>query len=345
MLQADWQALCLGAVPFREGEQAWRILNEHLTSWVGWPQLPRRSRQEGMYLQFSERFPGLDVNGDILWVDPRRNLDYDLEALYLAYLEGDLEHGRISESFAQGLAQLLDGQVTPPTTTRVLIGRLTGPISWGVSVVDRTRRPLLNDPVLADAVSKHLRLKAAWQEAHLRPLAPQTLILIEEPYMASFGSAYVGASREQVIELFEEVFAGLAGLKGVHCCGNTDWSVLLGTRLDLLSLDAYDYAQTLLAHAEGLTQFLERGGLIAWGIVPASAAASRESVESLVTRLERSMERLVERGVPRERLLQQGLVSPSCGLGALSPSLAEDIVAHTAAVSAELRRRYVANPS
>jgi hypothetical protein len=159
--------------------------------------------------------------------------------------------------------------------------------------------------------------------------------------MASFGSAFIGLTRGQVIALFEEVFSGLQGLKGVHCCGNTDWSILLNTSVDILSLDAYDYSQTLVAYAKDLSRFLERGGVIAWGIVPAGIAAESETVESLVGRLEQAMDRLDKAGVSREAMLRSGLVTPSCGLGALRPTLAEHIFDLTAGVSDERRRRYV----
>ena len=340
---ADWRPLALGAVPFRDGAQAWQILNRSFDSLVGWPQLPRRSRLESMYVQFSERFPGIDATGGVLWVDPRRNLDRDLEALYLAYLEDDLEHGRIGETYAQGLALLTSGQVPLPQSIVALVGRLTGPISWGVSVVDQTRRPVLHNEILADAVGKHLRLKAAWQEAQFRPLAPRTMVMIEEPYMASVGSAYVGVDRQQVIALLEEVFAGIHGLKGVHCCGDSDWSVVLDTSVDIISLDAYDYAETLVRHCESLTSFLKRGGIIAWGIVPAGAAAAGEDVKSLILRLEQAIDHLAEHDVPRELLLQAGLISPSCGLAALAPGMAEAIIQLTAGVAAEMRRRYVSD--
>ena len=153
-------------------------------------------------------------------------------------------------------------------------------------------------------------------------------------------SSFVSLSREQALGLLEEVFAGLRGIKGVHCCGNTDWSVLLSTSADILSLDAYDYAETLALYPEEVARYLERGGILAWGIVPSGPAAESETAESLVDRLERAIGMLVNKGVPEEALFEVGLVSPSCGLGSLAPGLAERVLELTAGVAAEMQRRY-----
>lgn len=337
--RANWQPFCLGATPFADSAKAWQALNQRFDQLVGWPQLARRSRFEGLYVQFSERFPGLVSRGDILWVDPRHNYEHDLQALYLAYLEGDSQHGRIEPAYAQGLADLLAGRVALPESTAMLLGRLTGPISWGVSVVDANRRALLHDRLLADAVAKHLYLKARWQDEQLRSLGHTTMMMVEEPYMASYGSMHVGVEREQVAELLGQVFDGVQGLKGVHCCGNTDWSVILSTPVDIISLDAYDYGQSLTAHAESLDAFLHRGGIIAWGITPASAAALSETASGLASRIESILARLSELGVDSDLLAGSGLVSPSCGLGALAPRVAESIYDLTAKVSAEMVKR------
>jgi len=268
-----------------------------------------------------------------------------LEQLYLAYLEDDLGYGSTSAAYAAGLDLLRQGRAPLASPPLILKGQVTGPISWGLTIVDQNQRPILYDEVLADAVGKHLRLKAAWQEQELAKIAPQTIMFVDEPYMASFGSAFVSLGREQVIGLLEEVFAGLRGLKGVHCCGNTDWSLLLNTSTDILSLDAYDYAETLALYPQDVTRFLDRGGVIAWGIAPAGSAAESETVESLVQRLHEAMERLVNKGVPREALLRAGMITPSCGTGSLTPALAERVFDLAAGVSAEMRHRYVDSAS
>ena len=343
--EPSWKPMSLGSLPHERVDTALALMAKHFPDVLGWPQLPRRTHLENMYIQFSERFPGVVLNNQGILVDRRRDLDRDLERLYLAYLESDLDYGHIAPSYAAGMDALLTGKVTLSQRPLVCKGQVTGPVSWGLTVLDQNRRPILYDEVLADAVGKHLRLKAAWQEQALRSLTPQTIIMVDEPYMASFGSAFVSLSRSQVMDLLEEVFAGLAGLKGIHCCGNTDWSILLGTSVDVLSLDAYDYAHTLSLYAEDVARFVAGGGVIAWGIVPAGPAADGETVESLVGRLERALQMLVAKGVPHEALGRAGLVTPSCGLGSLSEALAERVLGLTVGVSEEMRRRYAASAS
>ncbi len=59
-----------------------------------------------MYVQYSERFPGLvlDVEQERIWVDREADLSSGLEQLYTAYLEEDLAYGAISGDYAAGLA-------------------------------------------------------------------------------------------------------------------------------------------------------------------------------------------------------------------------------------------------
>lgn len=337
-----WLPTALGSLPHTDIAAAWDTILTHFLQIPGWPQLPRRSYYENMYIQFSERFPGAVIEDGTIHVDRRQDLDRGLEDLYLAYLEDDIEHGAMSPTYAEGLAALGQREIDLPNNLVALRGQVTGPVSWGLTVVDQNRRPILYDEVLEDALGKHLRLKAAWQEQVLRQYAPETLIFIEEPYMASFGSSFVSLGRRQVIDLLEEVYAGLEGLRGVHCCGNTDWSILLSTSVDVLSLDAYDYSESLVRYAEDVSQFLDRGGVIAWGIVPAGIASRGETVDSLVERLHQALDALVEAGVSRDALLETGLITPSCSLGSLNPKLADHIFDLTVDVATEMQRRYVA---
>lgn len=339
--EPGWRPLAVGSMPYADADRAWSAVLRHFPHTPFWPQLPRRSYLENMYVQYSEGFPGVVLEDQHIYVDRRQDLDPGLERLYLAYLEDDVSHGAMSADYAAALAALQGGRVSFTQPLHVLKGQVTGPVSWGLTVVDHSRRPLLYDEILADAIAKHLRLKAAWQERLLAGQGATTLVFIDEPYLSAFGSAFVSLSREQVVRYLHEVMAGIRGLKGVHCCGNTDWGILLETPIDVLNLDAYEYAASLALYPREVTAFLERGGIIAWGIVPAGEAVESETAEHLVTRLQQAIDALAQKGVPREALLRQGLVTPSCGVGPLSEALAERVLELTVQVSQIMRERYV----
>ncbi len=253
----DLLPMTIGSLPHRDVHAAWELILARVPDIPAWPQLPRRAFFENMYVQYSERFPGvvLDLEEERIWVDREQDLDPALEGLYTAYLEEDLGYGEFGPEYATGLATLPADRVA---RARAIKGQVTGPVSWGLVVTDQNRRPTLYEEVLADAITRHLRLKASWQEQQLRQVHPETIIFIDEPYMASFGSAYVAIARDQVITLMEEVLAGVQGLKGVHCCGNTDWSILLDTSVDILSLDAYEYAHNLALYPKDVRAFIAR---------------------------------------------------------------------------------------
>ncbi len=329
----------IGSLPHQDPAEACAAIWACFPHLPSWPQLPKRSFLENMYVQFSEGFPGLVLEEDRIYVDRRQDLSADLERLYRAYLGKDLDGYAIGDSYAAGLAEWSGADFQ---RCRAVKGQVIGPVSWGLTVVDQDLRPVLYDEILVDAVAKHLRLKAMWQERELRRLHPTTIILLDEPYMSSFGSAYVALSREQAIALIEEVLGGLRGLKGVHCCGNTDWSLVLSTSTDMLSFDAYEYAESVSLYAGEVRDFLRRGGIIVWGIVPReSGALAHETVQTLADRLLEGMGLLVNKGIPLDDLLAASLVSPCCGLGSSSLEETERALQLTAGVSEEMRRRYL----
>ena len=329
--------MAVGSVPHPDPQVALRLVYSLFPEIPFWPQLPKRTFAENMYAQFSERFPGITLDGDRVVVRRSQDLDPELERLYVAYLRDDPDYGAISPEYAAGLAAMVE---RPPQGALAVKGQVTGPVSWGLFVVDEARRPILYDEVLAEAVAKHLRLKAAWQERQLKPFAQTVITFIDEPYMSSFGSAYVSLSREQALVLMEEVLAGIQGVKGVHCCGNTDWSVLTATSVDLLNFDAYEYVEAVALYSDEIRGFLGRGGILAWGIVPSGAAIWRESAESLADRLVAGMQLFVAKGIPLDQLLEASLVTPSCGVGSLDIPTAEKVLAATGEVSRIMRSRY-----
>jgi len=328
-----------GSMPQTDPQAACSQIVHYLKDIPAWPQLPRRSFLENMYVQYSEGFPGVVVKEDKIYIDRSQDLDKPLEQLYAAYLANDIDKYPVSPEHAAGLHSFLALTNLAPLAVK---GHVTGPVTWGLTVTDDTGKAILYDDVLGDAVSKLLRLKAAWQEKELRQICRNTIIFVDEPYMSAFGSVSVMLSREKVISLLEEVFAGIAGLKGVHCCGNTDWSILLDTSVDIISFDAYNYAQSLSLYPAEVKKFLDRGGTIAWGIVPNDEESlAKESVASLKDRLEEAIAPFTREGIPFKQLIEQGLLTPSCGLASLATESAALALELLAELSLNIRKHYM----
>ena len=337
-IEFDCLPTAIGSMPHTDPEEACPVVTKYLPALPAWPQLPKRSQVENMYVQFSEGFPGVVLEGDKVYVERSPQFDTQLEQLYTASSENNPDDYGISAEYAAGLHAFLALKQQPPNMVK---GQITGPISWGLCATDREQRGILYDELLAEALAKFLRLKAMWQERFLRSISPDTLIFVDEPYLTSLGSAFVAVPNEKVTALLEEVFSGIDGLKGVHCCGTTDWSLLLQTSADVLSFDAYNYADSLSCYPAEVKAFVERGGTIAWGIVPNDEdALAKESSASLYDRLGEAMAPFTRDGIPFKQLVAQGLLTPSCGLAPISPEAAAQALELLAELSAKVRKKY-----
>jgi methionine synthase II (cobalamin-independent) len=348
-IEFNCRATIIGTVPLSDPIEACNLINRHLKDIPAWPQLPQRTFLENMYVQFSEGFPGVVVQGleegatpasQRIFVDRSRDSSKELEALYSAYLDNKPGEFAISREYAAGLYHFLSLDIVSALAVK---GHVTGPVSWGLTVTDQDRRSIIYDDTLADAAARLLRMKAAWQENELKRLSKNTIMFIDEPYMSSYGSAFFAVSKEKVVSLIKEVAAGISGLKGIHCCGNTDWSILLGTGVDIINFDAYNYAASLALYPAEVRGFLAGSGTIAWGIVPTfEEPLASETVASLKDRLEAAMAPFTrDSGISFRQLVRQSLLTPSCGLATLRRAdAAERALELLSGLSDVMRRRY-----
>jgi methionine synthase II (cobalamin-independent) len=330
----------IGSMPQTDAAEACRQVLHYLKDLPAWPQLPRRSFLENMYVQYSEGFPGVVIRDEKIFVDRESDLDRPLERLYSAYLENDYGKFPITKEYAAGLHQFLTYR---NLTVRAVKGQVTGPVSWGMTVAGSDGRAIAYDETLADAAAKLLKLKAAWMEKELQKLSKNTIIFVDEPYLHSIGSAFFALSKDKVVSLIEEVLSGISGIKGVHCCGNSDWSILLGTSLEVLSYDTYNYARSLTLYPQAVKQFIERGGTVAWGIVPnEESVLEKESVSGLQDRLEDAIAPFTRQGtdLPFRQLISRSLLTPSCTLASLSDEASGRALELLVNLSERMRSKY-----
>jgi methionine synthase II (cobalamin-independent) len=331
----------IGSFPHKEEVEAISLILRDFPHIPFWPQLPKRSFLEGMVAQYSEGFPSLrlDEKEQRLWVDTSSGFEKEVERFYQSIERGELEPFRISEDYARGL-RLLKDLTHEEVRKRIkyIKGQATGPITFGLALTDQEKIPIFYNPTLREILISHLSFKARWLEKRFHELFPgvPTIIFFDEPGLSAFGSAFSGLNQEDVILSLNECFSAVEGLKGVHCCGNTDWSLLLSTQLDILSFDAYGYLENLSLYPKELGAFLERGGILAWGIVPTGEEIEKENAQNLVNRFKKGVETLSKEGID-PMLLERAILTPSCGTASLPIPLAERVCHLTAEVSKRLR--------
>ena len=333
----------IGSFPHKDEKEVFRLVFENFSEIPFWPQLPNRSFLEGMVVQYAQGFPCLkwDEKKKRVWVDTTQGFDHEVERFYRWLEDEELEPFQMTEDFAIGLGILKElASEDRRKRIRYIKGQITGPITFGLSLVDQERKSIFYDPTLREILVKHLSSKARWMEKRLNDLFPgkETILFFDEPSLSSFGSAFSGLNREEVILSLNECFDAVKGLKGIHCCGNTDWSMLLSTHLDILSFDAYGYSESLFLYPKELKSFLERGGILAWGIVPASEDVQKEDAQSLMGRIKQGISTLSKAGIDPS-LSKRALLTPSCGTAFLPIALAEKVCQLTAEVSKRLREK------
>ena len=329
----------IGSLPHTNPREALRVVRQNFPAIPFWPQLPCRDFRENMYVQYSQEMPGVQIDLPHEWIGAVTGDDTlaQVEAFYARYLTEDPSLFAIGEEYAAGL-DAFRAETAMLANARWIKGQVTGPISFGLKVTDQNLRPMLYDDTLRDVLVKHVARKAQWHEKFLSEIMPSqglaTITFVDEPSLALIGASMVALNRDEVMRDLEEVYSALKGLKGTHCCGNTDWSLLLQTSVDVISFDAYSYAENLALFADDVKHFLARGGALAWGIVPTVAEQiAAETPEHLVERLEAAIDLFVKKGIDRDLLYERALITPACGLGTLSVSAAERALALTRDVS------------
>jgi len=332
MLEFNFLTTHVGSVPHTDAhELTTRLLP--LLDIPCWLQLPRRDFRENIYTQYAPTLPGavvLEEKEKAIIDTSSANFDAELETFYQSVLDDNVDAFALHPDYAQGFYALRDSlQNNPPPFAK---GQLMGPISFGLTVTDQDGRACLYNEVYVDVLVKHMTFNARWQVEQLQKVSEQVILFVDEPYMASFGSAYINLEKEQVIDWLDEIYEALhamGAITGTHCCGNTDWGVLLNTKVDVLNLDAYDFIENLALYPVELRDFLDRGGAVCWGLVPNNNHIFHELPHFLIDKLRNGIKLICEKAAKRgvtihpDEFASRSLIAPACGLGPATVEIAE----------------------
>ncbi len=326
----------VGALPHRDPIEACRAVLAVFPRIPYVPTLPNRGFLEAIVFADAEHLPGGVVRDGRLVIDRSTDPSEAMEQVLLDYLERNAEPYRVGKAYGSGFHAMMGRDLSDALLVKC---QVTGPVTFGMQVVDEARRPILYDPEYADLLGKLLGLRARWCENAMRERmgARATLVVLSDPYLASLGSAVVPVDAGVAASAFEDIAALLDGGLGIHCCANTDWGFVLGLAPAVVSVDAWTYAREFLLYADEIARYMERGGVVAWGIVPADHAAfAAEKPDAFFSRFEEICARATETIDP-DLFDRQSLITPTCGIRNANEGEAIEIMAATASLSRRLR--------
>ncbi len=339
--EPNCRATGIGSVPHTDIDSAWESVCENFSEIPFWPQLPLFRKTEEMNFQYIESFPGLDAERKKLIVDTSsERTAEEIEEFYRNAERENLEYFGITEKHSIALPTM-GKALSKIHGIRGIKGQMLGPISLGLQATDQDLKSIIYNDIFRDVIITDIRFKARWMERKLEEISSNTMIFFDEPYLSFVGSAFCSLQKEEVGWFLSQCVDLLCGLTGIHCCSNADWGFLMGLNLDIISFDAYQFGDRLVLYSDDLDMFLDRGGMIAWGLVPTSdEIIEKESRGSLTARFEKLLKLLERKGFERERILHRSLITPSCGLGSTSVDACERAHSMTRELSLSLRERY-----
>lgn len=339
-------ATAIGSLPHNDPEKACQVVLQNIPDAPIWPQLPALGMNEQMEMQYSEAMPRVVIDREKgrLFVNTAGDSTNELAECFEKYCADDLEAFKITPAFSKGIyameaALKAEGKKRPFVKVQT-----TGPLSFGLTIVDENKRAIYYNAEFLDVVVKVLAMKCRWQIQKFKPYADQVICFVDEPILSAFGSStYVSVTREDSVARLGEVIEAVhaeGALAGVHCCGNTEWSILIDAGVDILNFDAFDYGDTILLYPEAIKNYLLAGKALAFGIVPTnSAKIQATTVDTLVTKFGELVTKIAKAtGLDEALIRRQAFVTPSCGTGSLPVADAELVFKTLNQVSNKLRQ-------
>jgi len=273
-----------------------------------WPQLPNFSYYEDMYVQAAEHFPGILLDMD------KRTLKFSTEKFILE-LEEALNHFEepsyfdVSREYSVVYHRFLDLDLSERAAIR---GQLEGPISFGFNVLDQDERPILFDDTVRPFMFEFMARRINTQLDRLKEKNANAFMFVDEPGLQYLFSAMAGYNELSAKGDLDQFFSMIDRPRGIHLCGNPDWDFLLGLDMDILSMDIYTNAEIFSAYTASIKRFLDKDGVIVWGIVPTGFEEfEKESMNSLTAQLENVWQILSGKGIDFDHLINRSMLSPA----------------------------------
>jgi hypothetical protein len=311
MTQLGFTGACrttaMGIMPHRDVDRALELaLSLDIPFW---PQLPHASFLEDMYAQTSAHFPGIviDTEGQRIRFESAK-----FEAEMSDYMEGltDPQYLALGPDSSLVYPRFLEKDLSRYAAIR---GQLTGPVSFGFKIEDESLKPVIYNETVRELLFDFIQRKVNLQYQQLAARNPNAFVWVDEPGLSTIFSALTGYGDIQAKADYASFLSGVEGPKGLHLCASVDLRFLTSLGADILSIDAYQLEFMPREYGQAAADFITRGGIIAWGIVPTDSAAQAKHSGASIAKLLTDYWEVVTRetGMALERIAESAWIAPA----------------------------------
>jgi hypothetical protein len=277
-----------------------------------WPQLPKLSFYEDMYVQAMEKFPGviIDEKHMRIFVDTNKFIE---EIPQYLEKEDNIETFKISERYSLVYRSFLTMELS---SYRAIRGQIISPVSLTLKIVDENDKPIVYNDEIRALVFSFIQKRVNAQYMELKEKNDKAFVWVDDPGLEFIFSAMCGYDNIKAKKELMDFFNGINGVRGMHLCGKPDWDFLLSlNNIEIISFNAYAFGDVFVTY-DKIKDFVERGNIISWGIVPTYYEDfSKEDISNLARRLEGMWSVLKKRGLDMGKIIQNSLLAPAtCNL-------------------------------
>ena len=312
------RCLPLGALPYENIESATKMIAKLFDKLPYIALFPKIEKEDSVLKQTLENIPGIEFKSKRIY----------LKAGTKAYTEGllqldkafnspskeNLEPYAINSHFFEKYLQIIKKFKSPNAVVN-----LTGRFTISQLLNSAAEEQMLADKSFRKLFIQSVCIKALWAIEQIKAVSPTTvpIIILEEPMLGQLGN--IKRENEEVtVDLVTNMFAKViekikaeGAIVGIQCMEKCDWKIPINAGIDLISFDAYNNPNNLCIIPEKVTEFLERGGKINWGIVPVMTESIIKSsnIDFVFNRFTSTLESLILAGVSARLVYNSALVS------------------------------------
>ncbi len=269
---------------------------------------------------------------------------------YEAIINGDftnLEKYKISKPYTSTFDKFIS-KIKDDKTLSFVKGQIVGPFSFSTSLTDANNVSVFYDDTLRDIAIKTLTLKALWQIEQIKNANKNItpVIFMDEPSLSHIGTcAFLTIDINMVKNILNDmsnILKSFGAITTIHCCGKMLWDMLTTIDVDILNFDAYSYSDNIELYSNYISNFLDKGGIIAWGIVPTLDVNELEIInyDILDKKFHNILFKLEQKGINKDKIIKQSIFTPSCGCGGLSKELALKACKLTSQFAENIKEKY-----